>query len=68
MIDLNSPKMQLKMMEYFMFTDKRQIPLDQYMLTYHNECTEVGKTLVRMLDDGYLSSMRITTGGEVVCL
>ena len=44
-IDFKNPKIQEKILTYFMFTDKRQIPIDQLMTKHHNDCHQLGKII-----------------------
>ena len=65
MLDFNHPRIKQKVLEYFMFTDKRKIPLDQYMVRYNEECLQVGQTIQRMVADKRIS-LRLSEGG-IIC-
>lgn len=58
-IDFNNPKIKEQILNYFLFTDKRKIPIDQFMTKYHNDCYELGKTIQEMIKENDIKSLYI---------
>ena len=67
-IDFNDPKIKEQVLSYFMFTDKRKIPIDQNMITHDTECVKLGKTVMSMLKEGYIKNVYINkVSHNVLC-
>lgn len=58
-MNFNDPRIQEQILQYFMFTDKRKIPIDQNMITHDAECIKLGNTVMSMLKDGYIKDLYI---------
>lgn len=67
-IDFNDPRIQEQVLSYFMFTDKRKIPIDQNMIMHDAECVKLGKTVMSMLNEGYIKNIYIDkVSHKVLC-